>query len=399
MAAQTGLEGYELYSADLVVPAGVTLTVEPGVAVMAKDYELRVGGQLEAVGTAAQPITFTSAADSGPGQWEGLVFYGGFGDLEYVTVRYGGRGNSQGQNSNVTFQSAPPYGAGARIASSRVVSSSHDGFHIDGGVVIISDTLVADSAGRGIYVDGLSLVLDRTTVQHNGGHGVRVDGGIVGLQCSTVYSNTGDGVYVSGTPLLMPLSSAFYENGGMGLNNTTASTVTATYNYWGAADGPGGVGPGSGDEVSAKVEYDPWLPFATCMTDLSIAEQDTPDPVAAGHPLTYTIVITNGGPGVASAVRLTDTLPAQVTFATATSEQGTCQHTNGFVICDVGNMNSGARVEATIVVTPTALQATITNTVVVNGSYDPFQQNNTATGTTLVTPSHTIYLPLVLRGS
>jgi len=36
-------------------------------------------------------------------------------------------------------------------------------------------------------------------------------------------------------------------------------TVNATYNWWGDASGPGGQGPGTGDNVSANVLYDPWL--------------------------------------------------------------------------------------------------------------------------------------------
>jgi uncharacterized repeat protein (TIGR01451 family) len=35
--------------------------------------------------------------------------------------------------------------------------------------------------------------------------------------------------------------------------------LDATDNWWGAANGPGGAGPGSGDQVSANVLYDPWL--------------------------------------------------------------------------------------------------------------------------------------------
>ncbi|MDI6856485.1 MAG: hypothetical protein QMD21_06890, partial [Candidatus Thermoplasmatota archaeon] len=35
--------------------------------------------------------------------------------------------------------------------------------------------------------------------------------------------------------------------------------VNATYNWWGSADGPSGVGSGSGDKVSGNVLYDPWL--------------------------------------------------------------------------------------------------------------------------------------------
>jgi len=41
---------------------------------------------------------------------------------------------------------------------------------------------------------------------------------------------------------------------------TSGMPFDATCNWWGAADGPdGGVGPGSGDKVSANVNYDPWL--------------------------------------------------------------------------------------------------------------------------------------------
>jgi len=36
-------------------------------------------------------------------------------------------------------------------------------------------------------------------------------------------------------------------------------TVNATYNWWGSASGPGPVGPGTGDNVSTNVLYDPWL--------------------------------------------------------------------------------------------------------------------------------------------
>jgi len=44
----------------------------------------------------------------------------------------------------------------------------------------------------------------------------------------------------------------------------------AENNYWGAADGPSGVGPGSGDSIveasTGTVDYDPWLtsPVGVC---------------------------------------------------------------------------------------------------------------------------------------
>ncbi|MDD5542715.1 MAG: right-handed parallel beta-helix repeat-containing protein [Acidobacteriia bacterium] len=46
---------------------------------------------------------------------------------------------------------------------------------------------------------------------------------------------------------------------GTGLRNQLDATVDATCNWWGAASGPGPVGPGVGDPVSENVIYSPWL--------------------------------------------------------------------------------------------------------------------------------------------
>jgi parallel beta-helix repeat protein len=43
-----------------------------------------------------------------------------------------------------------------------------------------------------------------------------------------------------------------------GLYNGHTAVLNATYNWWGNASGPGGVGPGTGDNVSTHVTYSPW---------------------------------------------------------------------------------------------------------------------------------------------
>ncbi len=43
------------------------------------------------------------------------------------------------------------------------------------------------------------------------------------------------------------------------LNGTTGATIDAQNKWWGNASGPGPVGPGSGDNVSVNIDYDPWL--------------------------------------------------------------------------------------------------------------------------------------------
>ena len=42
-------------------------------------------------------------------------------------------------------------------------------------------------------------------------------------------------------------------------NEDPDDTFDATNNWWGDASGPSGVGHGTGDAVSANVDYDPWL--------------------------------------------------------------------------------------------------------------------------------------------
>jgi nitrous oxidase accessory protein NosD len=44
-----------------------------------------------------------------------------------------------------------------------------------------------------------------------------------------------------------------------GVRNVGTGILDATYNWWGAANGPGPVGPGSGDKVSTNVNFTPWL--------------------------------------------------------------------------------------------------------------------------------------------
>jgi len=140
---------------DVTVDPGVTLTIEAGVVVQGNSgTELQVQGRLIAIGTATQPITFTSFTDSGPGQWDGLVFNGGDGTLEHVIVRYGGQNsNSQGYKSNITINGVS---AGTvRIVESQITQESYGGtsmgdygIHIQDSSVVISNTLIANNGNE-----------------------------------------------------------------------------------------------------------------------------------------------------------------------------------------------------------------------------------------------------------
>ncbi len=119
--------------------------------------------------------------------------------------------------------------------------------------------------------------------------------------------------------------------------------------------------------------------------DLSVTKSDSPDPVSRGAELTYSVVVTNNGPGSATAVQLTDTLPADVRFVSVASTAGSCAQSDSVVACDLGTLSNGASVTVTIIVTPKKV-GTLTNIAHVSSiASDPNEANNTATEQTVVT--------------
>ncbi|RLB78296.1 MAG: hypothetical protein DRH24_14655 [Deltaproteobacteria bacterium] len=90
----------------------------------------------------------------------------------------------------------------------------------------------------------------------------------VKVEKNEVYDNTYDGIDVwTYSGLVPPPSNIKIEknsivgNGGDGLwvGSTVTQIVDAEKNWWGAADGPSGDGPGSGDTVIGNADYEPWL--------------------------------------------------------------------------------------------------------------------------------------------
>jgi uncharacterized repeat protein (TIGR01451 family) len=121
-------------------------------------------------------------------------------------------------------------------------------------------------------------------------------------------------------------------------------------------------------------------------TDLAVTKTDAPDPVLAGQQLTYTVKVTNNGPAAATGVTVSDSLPAGVTFVSATSTQGSCSGTST-ITCSLGAVLAGGSATVTIKVRPTT-PGTITNTASVSADgSDPSPGNNSATATTKVNPA------------
>ena len=406
LTTQTGLEGYSL-EGNLIVPAGVTLTVEPGVTVMGEDgRRLEVLGHLSALGMEAQPITFTSSANSGAGQWAGLLFDGGTGNLHYVTVRYGGQ-NDGTAYSNITVRDV--LAGEVRIENSQVLSENSTvtdfGLHVENSRVVVSGTAIANNGNSddyGLYAGAGSIVtVTSSTFENNKGTGFAVDNSQATMRCATMANNQTDGIHLSGASTTFSIfSSGMSGNDDYGLFNNTGAQVDARYNWWGDPSGPGEVGPGTGDKVNANVLFDPWLKKAMCASitdaDLAVASSISPDLVMVGRALTYTFTITNYGPAGATSVTQTYTLPANVTFNEVTSTQGICSGTSS-ITCTLGTLALNETATVTTVVTPTVV-GTITKSARVTGSeHDPDLSDNVAVVETTV--SQVIDLAVTKIGS
>ena len=124
--------------------------------------------------------------------------------------------------------------------------------------------------------------------------------------------------------------------------------------------------------------------------DLSVVKVDSADPVNAGSGFSYTVTVSNAGPSDAAGVSLVDVLPAEVSFVSATPDQGSCGEVAGTVTCGLGTIASGGSVDIVIDVTvpPDTSAGTITNNVSVSTSTtDPVAANDATSEDTSVTTS------------
>ena len=125
----------------------------------------------------------------------------------------------------------------------------------------------------------------------------------------------------------------------------------------------------------------------TASADLAILKTG-PATATAGSNIDYTLTVTNNGPSDAAAVSMTDTLPAGVTFVSATGTGWTCTNTGNIsVTCTLPTLAGGtAAPDITVTITAPAQAATLTNTASVSSTTsDSDPANNTSTSTTAVT--------------
>jgi YD repeat-containing protein len=225
-----------VYSSDVTVGAGATLTIRPGTVVKISRYTtLWVHGTLDAQGTAAAPIHFTDWRDD--------------------TV--GGDANHDGDASTP----APAWwdGVVVRNAGSAVLDHCH-----------LAYAGYADSTGL-LKTGSGDLTVRNTTLREHQGDGLRLDastGTHTFQRCVFRDNSSGFGVRNQSAGLAL-VACQFAGNSSYGVWNGGTFDVDARNCWWGHVSGPlhPGLNPaGQGNRVSDRVLFQPWLGNASLGT-------------------------------------------------------------------------------------------------------------------------------------
>ena len=160
--------------------------------------------------------------------------------------------------------------------------------------------------------------------------------------------------------------------------DTSAGSITNNASVSTATSDPVAVNDATSEDTTITTE-----------SDLSVSKVDSADPVNVGTGFSYTVTVSNAGPSDATLVALTDVLPSEVTYVSATPDQGSCSELAGTVTCDLGTIADGGSVDVVIAVTvpPGQAATTVTNNAAVSTSTtDPVAGNDaTSEDTTIAT--------------
>ncbi|MBM0106000.1 carboxypeptidase regulatory-like domain-containing protein [Steroidobacter sp. S1-65] len=116
--------------------------------------------------------------------------------------------------------------------------------------------------------------------------------------------------------------------------------------------------------------------------DLTLSMGATPDPVAAGGDVTYTLSVQNEGPDASSNLQIVDTLPPNMTYVSSSGAGWSCSPAGSTVTCNrSGTLANGASSVLTIIGrVQNSLSGSLTNSATLSAdTADGVPNNNTAT--------------------
>ena len=137
----------------------------------------------------------------------------------------------------------------------------------------------------------------------------------------------------------------------------------------------------------------------TDSTDLAMSKRVDDGAPEVDDTVVYALQVTNNGPGAATGVVISDSLPGGVVYVSDDSDGA---YDRGAGVWQVGSLDvySSTTLHITVTVDPGTCLMPIVNTAVIVGSdlYDPVPGNNRASAAIMV-GGYRIYLPLVVRNN
>mgnify|MGYP000153295896 CR=1 FL=1 len=254
------LPGSTTWAADVVhhvettvtVPAGATLTIEPGAVVRfasLQSLHIEAGATLLAEGTRARPIVLTSDLDpSGgaavpdggappaAGDWRSLIVRG-VGRLEHVQLRYGA-GTGGGWEDTAMLKTEGE-AAQLTVESCWLNDALFDGIGLWGGTAAVTNTVVAGS-DRGILVRGGDASITHCTL-HRNRLGVHPHGGASTWVNNIIAASLERGMWNSGGIVRFAYNDVWSTNG---VNYYSYTDPTGTEGNLSVDPAFGSVGPG-----------------------------------------------------------------------------------------------------------------------------------------------------------
>lgn len=302
-----------------------------------------------------------------------------------------------GASSTIQVQVRAPTAAGSVTNTAQVSSSDIDSDpanNSDSESTRVNDNTPPPPPRSDLAISGVAVPASAVTGQSvdfrvtasnlgpDANSAVRIDGTLSAALAIVSASGTGFSCSVSGQTV------ACQRAGSFAANQTADLTVRATVR-------PGSTAAATADFSIAGAVTDPVsqnnstrvsLNYQSGGADLSISMTDSVDPVRAGAEFSYAINVSNAGPEAASGVRVSDTLPAALTFVSASGAGFSCTRNGQIVTCTLANaLAAGASTALVINVRAPTTGQSVTNSASVgaNGS-DPNPANNTATQATRI---------------
>jgi len=284
--------------------------------------------------------------------------------------------------------------------SGNTATSLGGGLYNANTATLLHATIASNSAasGGGMYNAGSatlkSTLLSANTVNNCAGTvAITSSGTNLDSVMSCAFSATGDQSNVD--PQLGVLSNNGGQTATHALSSGSLAIDKADNTGCPATDQRGVTRPVDGDGDSSAV-CDIGAFEATMPADLSVTKTHQTDCVDLHDPLIYTISVTNNGPGDASAVTVTDTLPDGVTLV---STSPACGQNGATLTCAVGTLSAGSTTAITINTTAEKVAALKNFASVRAAELDPDTSNNNAEVKTRINCAKGCFIATAAYGS